>query len=768
MRFTAAHWGTYQAKGEGDMLELLPLDSDPHPSPIANGWIDAARSSDARIKKPAIRKGWLDKRDTKNRCSDAFVEVEWDVALDLAAAELQRVSRDHGNEAIFAGSYGWASAGRFHHAQSQMRRFLNTIGGFTYSKDTYSHAAAEVFFPHILGMTNRAVQDGMTSLSLVAEHCELLIAFGGISSRTAQITSSGTSKHEVEGWLEQARANGMQVANISPLKSDYSEKLDADWHAIKPNTDTALMLGLAHAIHANNQHDVAFLTSYCHGWEEFELYLTGKLDGVPKTPDWASAICGIPAAAIVQLASKMASKRTMISVAWGIQRADHGEQPLWMGLVLAAMLGQIGKPGTGFSFGYGSTTPVGRSGKLYPWPSVPQGHNPISKFIPVARITDALLHPGGEYKYDGASLSYPDIKLIYWSGGNPFHHQQDLHRLDNAWSRPETVIVNEPWWTATARRADIVFPVTTPLERHDIMMNRRDPALVWMDQLFEPVGDARDDYDVFSGLAERLGTFDVFTGGMSKHDWLQHLWSGAQAVATDHKFALPDLAEFRNTGFFECPNSFQERIFLDQFISDPDKFPLKTASRKIEIVSKHIGGLNLADCPKHPSWMEPIEWLGAQATKDDQLHLISGQPIAKLHSQLDSGSWAEKYKRHGREPVSMHPDTASVRGISDGDTVCLSNPRGRCLATAVLTSGIQKNTVALATGAWFDPQLVDGELLEVHGNPNVLTIDKGSSELSQANIAHTALVRMDRWDGSVPAIKVHCPPRFEKKGEVSE
>lgn len=758
MRFTAAHWGTYQAKGDGDELELLPIQSDPHPSRIADGWVDAARNNPARIKRPSIRKGWLEQRDTKNRCNDSFVEVDWDVALEFAANEIKRVAKDCGNEAIFAGSYGWASAGRFHHAQSQMRRFLNAVGGFTYSKDTYSHAAAEVIFPHILGMTNRAVQDGMTSLSLVARHCELLVAFGGLSSRTAQITSSGTSKHEVEGCLDQACANGMRVANISPVKSDYSENLNPDWISIRPNTDTALMLGLAHTIHLQGRHDIGFLKSHCNGWDEFESYLLGKSDGVVKSAEWASETCGIPSASIVDLASDMATKRTMISVTWGIQRADHGEQPLWMGLTLAAMLGQIGKPGTGFSFGYGSTTPVGRSNKLYPWPSVPQDRNPVSKFIPVARITDALLHPGKEYKYNGSALTYPDIKLIYWAGGNPFHHQQDLHRLDDAWTRPDTVIVNEPWWTATARRADIVFPVTTPLERNDIMMNRRDPALVWMHKLFEPVGEARDDYEVFSGLAEKLGTYDQFTGGNNKDEWLSHLWKGAEVAAKNSGFELPDLETFKATGIFECPNSEEERILLSKFVDDPVGHPLDTASGKIEIVSSRIAGFELSDCPQHPTWMEPIEWLGAEEVKDDELHMVSGQPVAKLHSQLDSGSWAAKHKLHGREPVSIHPETASDRGIADGDIVCVSNKRGRCLATAVVTAGIRPDTIALATGAWFDPQIVDGELLEVHGNPNVLTIDKGSSELSQANIAHTALVRVAKWAGPVPPIKVHGPP----------
>ena len=85
------------------------------------------------------------------RGSEDFVEVSWETANRLVAEELQRVIQNHGNQAIFAGSYGWASAGRFHHAQSQLKRFLNCIGGYAGSKNTYSFAAAEVVVPHILG-----------------------------------------------------------------------------------------------------------------------------------------------------------------------------------------------------------------------------------------------------------------------------------------------------------------------------------------------------------------------------------------------------------------------------------------------------------------------------------------------------------------------------------------------------------------------------------------------------------------------------------------
>ena len=135
------------------------------------------------------------------------------------------------------------------------------------------------------------------------------------------------------------------------------------------------------------------------------------------------------------------------------------------------------------------------------------------------------LHPGGAHRRHaartpaprsrstGRSLTYPDIRLVYWAGGNPFHHHQDLNRLRQAWSRPETIIVNEPVWTATARHADIVFPTTTTLEREDFAWGDAELDAAPMHRVLEPFGRSRDDYAIFTGLAERLGFAERFTEG---------------------------------------------------------------------------------------------------------------------------------------------------------------------------------------------------------------------------------------------------------------
>ena len=164
----------------------------------------------------------------------------------------------------------------------------------------------------------------------------------------------------------------------------------------------------------------------------------------------------------------MAANRTMISVVWALQRGDHGEQPFWMTIVLAALLGQIGLPGGGYGFGYGASSGMGAAAAAGIVPALPPGHNAAESFIPVARIADMLLHPGEPFDFNGEQRTYPDMRMVYWCGGNPFHHHQDLNRLVAAFRRPETMIVHEPWWTPHARHADIVLPATTTLERNDL------------------------------------------------------------------------------------------------------------------------------------------------------------------------------------------------------------------------------------------------------------------------------------------------------------
>ena len=766
---TSTHWGTYFAETrDGRLTGVQDYSDDPDPAVIGPGIVDMV-DHPTRIAQPMVRKSYLESGpngDRSLRGKEPFVAVEWDRALDIAAAELDRVRKAHGNKAIFGGSYGWASAGRFHHAQSHIHRFLNCAGGYTKSIANYSYAAANAITPHVVGQMRSLLLDQATSWPVIADHSELVVAFGGLPRKNAQVTSGGVGRHTLHEAMLTAHANGCSFVNVSPLRSDMVDDVAPDWLGVRPNTDTALMLGLAHVLVSEGLHDPAFLESHCTGWDRFRPYLMGETDGQAKSADWAAGITGLNADGIRELARKMAAKRTMIMVAWSLQRADHGEQPIWMAIVLAAILGQIGLPGGGFGIGYASENGIGNSVLPFAFPAVQQGINTVSDYIPVARISDLLENPGGPFDYDGHALTYPDTRLVYWVGGNPFHHHQDLGRLAKALHRPETVIVNEIWWTPMARHADIVFPATTTLEREDISMTHWEPLIVAMRKAVDPVGQARSDFEIFTCLARRLGFEERYTEGRTPEDWINHLWDQTRQRAGRAGFELPHLDELREKGTHPLPDNPREPVLLESFRADPQANPLRTPSGRIEIYSEAIGAMRYADCPAHPCWLEPYEWLGA--AEPDELHLISNQPRTRLHSQFDPGRVSMASKIAGREPATMHPDDAAAREIRNGDVIRLWNARGGCLAGVQVSESVSRGVIQLSTGAWYDPA-GPGETVPEgtckHGNPNVLTRDQGSSRLGQGPSAHTTLVRVERIDNP-PPVTAFDPPVILRESDV--
>ena len=760
---TYTHWGAYDIEVADDRIVAVHADeNDPDPSLIGQSYGDALDHR-VRVAQPMVRKGWLDNGpDSRQaRGTEPFVAVSWDEAFDLVAGELDRVKAAHGNSAIFGGSYGWASAGRFHHAQSQLHRFLNQHGGYSYSVNSYSTAAAQVIIPHVFGMRFLDMLDSLTVWPVIVAHGELVVMFGGMPLKNAQVNSGGVGRHVTRDWLQAARGNGVEFVNISPLATDAADFLDAQWLAARPGTDTALMLGLAHALVAEGLHDEAFLASHCTGFERFLPYLMGQTDGAPKDPDWASAITGIAALTIRELARRMASHRTLITCAWSLQRGDHGEQPYWMAATLAAMLGQIGLPGGGVGYGYAAEGSMGNPVRRVSGLALPQGDNRVTDFIPVARIADMLLNPGGAFDYNGQRLCYPDIRLVYWCGGNPFHHHQDLNRLVEAWKQPETIITHEPWWTATARHADIVLPATTALERNDIGRASNDAHIFAMHRVVTPRGEARDDYHIFSGLASRLGFHDRFTEGRDEAAWLRHLYDVFRQRVSEQRMELPEFDDFWADGHIELPVADEGRVIFEDFRRDPEAHRLSTPSGRIEIYSDAIDGFGYDDCPGHATWMEPAEWLGAARAGDYPLHLVSNQPASRLHSQLDCGATSTADKVAGREAVMIHPDDAGPRGIGDGDVVRLFNDRGACLAGARVTPDVMAGAVVLPTGAWYDPASPGG--LDRHGNPNVLTLDKGTSRLAQGSSAHSTLVEIEKFAGRAPKVEAFEPPEIVQR-----
>jgi biotin/methionine sulfoxide reductase len=303
------------------------------------------------------------------------------------------------------------------------------------------------------------------------------------------------------------------------------------------------------------------------------------------------------------------------------------------------------------------------------------------------------------------------------------------------------VIVHEPFWTATARHADIVLPVTTTLERDDLGIGHGDTHLIAMQAADTPYESARDEYDIFAALADRLGYAEEFTQGRASEQWLRHLYERWRA---EPKKPFDD---FWADGELEAPGRRDDTVLFADFRAGA---PLDTPSGLIELFSSTVAAFNYAECPGYPAY-------AAAPPTPYEITLICNQPGSRLHSQLDMGDFSQAAKRSGREPVRMNPADAAARGIADGDVVRLHNEQGSALAGAVLSDDCAPGVAQLSTGAWWDSSAPSVATC-VHGNPNALTRDIGTSRLAQGCTGQVTWVDIDRFDGPVPPVRAYDPP----------
>jgi len=283
-----------------------------------------------------------------------------------------------------------------------------------------------------------------------------------------------------------------------------------------------------------------------------------------------------------------------------------------------------------------------------------------------------------------------------------------------------------------------------------------------MRRALEPYGEARDDYSIFAGLAARLGFDPQFTEGRDVEGWLEHLWGVTRKNAAAAGIALPDFESFREGPPLDLRPMLKERApVLERFRNDPFANPLRTPSGKIEIFSRTIADFGYRDCVGHPAWYDKREWLGSPLAQRFPLHLMSNQPRTRLHSQLDHGPVSQESKIRGREPMRMNPGDARARGVREGDIVRVFNDRGAFLAGVHLSDELRPGVVQISTGAWYDILDASDPLsLEIHGNPNAVTNDIGTSSLAQGPSANSCLVEVEKYTGALPPLSVSSPPRL--------
>ncbi|MDL2059941.1 molybdopterin-dependent oxidoreductase [Mesosutterella sp. AGMB02718] len=737
---TASHWGVFRAWPQAGKIGAAALKCDRRGIPNLRA-VTELPFLENRIRTPAARASFLEKRAgyTHLRGEDRWVALSWPEALDLAGSEINRIYDLYGPSAVFGHSYGWKSSGALHAPAALIRRMLALRGGYVRGENNYSNAAMRKILPYVVGQKHLRPQ----CLEVIAEHTERLVFWGADPEVTNEIDWFSTVHSSEPAWekIEQrARSGALRTFAVNPVRPLSARRFASEWLPVRPGTDAALMLAMIHVLDEENLCDRDFLRTHVHGLEAFLDYVRGKDDGCPKSPDWAAPICGLPAETIARFARELAAHRTFLMLGWGPQRARFGEQFHWAGFALAAFLGQMGLPGGGVS-GENHTGDGGAPESAGPWVEnlpVPQSAAPCP-VIPTARFADCLRHPGRTIDFNGRRCTYPMLRLMLWGGGNPFAHQPDSLGLYHAWrsQQLEAVIVCDTHWSATAKMADIVLPACTFFERNDISgvgEYSRD-GIAAMHRIIPPMYDSRTDYWIFSELAERLGVGKAFTQGLDEEGWLHRLYGEAAGRARESGLTLPSFNAFWEKGWVPFPVPEKARGFVDfaLFREDPERHPLPTPSGRIELFSEKIASFGYGDCPPHPAWLDPAPE-DPRVRSRFPLRLVSPKSRFRLHSQLDP---CPRKDRGPSDPewLRIHPRDARARAIAQGDLVLARSPRGALLARASVTEDVMEGTVALAHGAWFEPEWVGDELLDLHGSSNTLTEDVPTSALACGNTA---------------------------------
>ena len=649
-----------------------------------------------------------------------FERISWDEALDTVAGELKRVKATYGPAAIFYITVG-AGSNSMLHGPAATERLLNLFGGCTKNWAVIS-CEGSIF-------AAQATYGGFITANTPDDYINsrLIILWGWNPVEALRSNAP---------FLKRAKDAGARIVCVDPRYHLSAAFLANQWIPIRPSTDAAMLIAMACVIIKEGLQDQAFIDAYTVGFDRYKDYVLGKEDGIAKTPAWAEAITGVPAATIADLARDYARMKPAALVAgWGPGRTAYGEQYHRASAVLAAITGNVGihggYPGIVASLGYTPAQPLlPIPGTSYPC-VFPLGDNPAEHPAPltpfnswfystsgihICKIADAILRgKAGGY--------HTDLKMAYITNANPVNQYTDSNKMARALRELEFVVVHELFMTPTAKFADILLPVNTALERNDISTSwlLTPPLYTYVNKAIDPIYESKTDIEICEELADRLGITNY--NDKTEDEWLREAAKSVEAIK--------DYDDLKRKGVLEVELS--EYVPFKEQIEDPKNNPFPTTSGKIEIYSQTLADLNNPQLPPIPKYFEGWE---KPLIEKYPLRLMSAHAHTHVKSQFHNIPWLRELEP---QRLWINPIDARARGISDGGLAKVFNDQGQMLIPARVTERIMPGVTFLPDGAWFAP---DENGVDRGGCANVFTTDKPSP--GGAFACNSSLVQVEK------------------------
>ncbi len=666
-----------------------------------------------RLKYPMKRVG--------ERGEKKYERISWDEAMDTIVRELTRVKENYGPNSIFFTAAGHLGA---LHTAGALAKTLAMFGGYTtiYGNISSEGAVYAVMSSYGDVMVGHSRED--------LQNSKLIIMLGWDPVRMI----SGT---DCIYNLTKAKEKGIRIISIDPRFTHTGATFADEWIPIIPGTDVALMVGLANVIIKENLQDQAFIDKYSVGFEVFKDYVLGKEDGIDKTPEWASKICGIPAKRIESLAREYATtKPACLMDCQGPARAAMGEQYNRAAITLTTITGNVGKSG-GSACGGLMGIPYGH---MFRSAGIPGVKNPAEAGGPSIRGTLDLnlrlvrrIHTNKIFDafLEGTAGGYPaDIKAAWFAGGNIMTQRGNTNKGDRALKSLEFTVGQDLFLTPTMRYCDIVLPVSSFAEKNDLTRPwPSGPYLTYANQAIEPLEECKTDWEIGNLLAEKLG-FEKFNE-FDEDQWLRIFIENNP----EYKKFIKDYDTFKKDGIYRIDME-EPYVAFRQQIEDPEHFKFNTPSGKIEIFSQRLADLNDPKIPPVPKYVPSVEDRNDPLLEKYPLQLLSPHPRVRAHSTLQNVDWLMEAEPH---VVWINPVDAEARGIRHGDEVYVFNDRGKLAIKTWVTKRIIPGVVSIYEGAYYEP---DENGICRGGCVNVLTNDTYSP--GGAAALKSALVQVTR------------------------
>jgi len=543
-------------------------------------------------------------------------------------------------------------------------------------------------------------------------------------------------------------------------------------------SNSALFCGLVHIS------DWDFLYKYTVGFdaehlpedaalsEGFAEYVKGEYDGTPKTPEWASRICGAPAEDITWYARLIGKENAvMIMNTYAPARNRGAENYPQMAMTIGLMGGHMFKPGhaTGISY-HRNAGNTGPTLAIQGSTAQPYVVNMCPDTITSIELWPAVLN--GTYHNVGAGWGNftpieeraIDIHMIYHD--NYAYLQTGVNIMDGikAHRKVDFVCTKAMFLTTQAMYSDIVLPVTTMWERPGGMDGSNREALIVWQQVTEPLYEAKSDQEIEILLMKKLGIDPAKAYTLSeKAQFFNQLrtctylnpsyqmlpictitqedideWGVAEELKAANIEIAPQegavpLKEFLERGCYTVPRQEGDGYYSlaynwAKFMQDPDANPLPSASGKFEIYCQAKADLmnHMFPGPEvkpYPNYLVPNE--GYETTfkegnpdgkKGEYPYLVyNPHYLRRSHSTYDNVPWLREACPN---PVFLSAADAKEKNIETGDTVLIYNKWGEILRQVSVVETIMPGVIAVPHGSWLDLDEETG--IDRGGSDNVL------------------------------------------------